>query len=773
MTARKAILSSVGIHRYAAQLSAVLATASIAWPLVVFVFLYGVGAPLKHLMWVLGIISLLLLLRRPSDWLSAPGMGRWLAVSACLLVPMLLSLLGAEQIDRSVSGVLRIGFYVLGGFWLMRWVPRPEQEAPTLLAVLAVIMMFVLDGYLQLLTGINISGQTTLPIPGGYKITGSMGVNYGESLAILSPLVFVALRRHVADLPILWLCVPLLTGAVVISASRNSLLLLALAGFLYLVIAGQTLTTRQRLLLLVGGGTLMASGIALPLFWLPHLLERILALPELLSYDPTTFSKALSWRPELWQAAGQVFLENPVNGVGLRGSGDAMLPFLQQSPLYATLPIQEDWYPHLMVLEVATDLGLLGLLGYAVFLWCLIDLSVRSSGLAKGFALMALLAFFPLSASLSVFSYRISLLGWPALAFAVGLHARTLREPAALASVRRILIIRLSALGDVVFATPLIQALRRRYPSAQISWVVEPAAKPLLQHNSQLDDVLVWDKQAWRDLWQRRNYLQLVKEILRLRRRWHRRQFDLALDVQGLYKSAALAMLSGARHRVGFTGKENTAPLLTWPITKPANDTRICSEYWDLAAKIGLPVDDFRMSVGLSPRLQAFAAGEAEQSPYVVIAPFTTRAQKHWQDSHWFELAELIDRQYGWRILMLGGPDDVPTAARLAENSVIENRVGDYTLDESAALVSRAALLVGVDTGLTHMGIAFAVPTVALFGSTCPYRETGSEQSRVLYHDLPCAPCRRRPTCEGRFECMTEITPAEVMGAIAAIPGLN
>ena len=201
--ARKATLSSIGISQYAGRLAATLVSASIAWPLVVFVLLYGVGAPLKYLMWLLGGISLLVLLRRPSDWLSAPGMRHWLAVSCCLLLPMLVSLVGADQLDRAASGLVRIGFYVLAAYWLMRWTPQAEQEPFTALALLAVVMMFVLDGYLQLLTGVSVSGQQPISIPEGYKITGPMGMNYGESLAILSPLVFEALRRHAGRLPVL------------------------------------------------------------------------------------------------------------------------------------------------------------------------------------------------------------------------------------------------------------------------------------------------------------------------------------------------------------------------------------------------------------------------------------------------------------------------------------------------------------------------------------------------------------------------------------------
>ena len=763
----------MGINRHVDRLSAALESASVAWPLVGFVFLYGVGAPLKHLMWLLGVLSLATLLRQPARWFQAPGMGYWLLLASCLFLPMLVSLFDAAQLDRGVSGVVRIGFYLLAGFWLLRWVPRPPQESRTLLALLAVLMLFVADGYFQLLTGTSVSGQTPLPIPEGYKITGSMGVDYGESLAILSPLLFEALRRHVMRLPLLWLCVPLLAGAVMISASRNSMVLLGLSSLCYLLIAAKALNVWQQLGLFLGGGLLLFSGVALPLLWLPHLAERLAALSELLHTDPATLSRALSWRPELWQAAWQTFLEHPLNGVGLRGSGEAMLPFLKQSPLFDTLPLQVDWYPHLMVLEVATDLGLAGLLGYGLFLWLVTRLLLRASGLARAFALMTLLAFFPLSASLSIFSYRISLLGWPALAFAVGLYAKSLMDADVLGNARRILIVRLSALGDVVFASSLISALRARYPEARISWLVEPGAAPLLRHNPELDEILIWDKATWREHWRQRRFFKLCAEVLHWRRLLKRRQFDVVFDVQGLFKSALLATLSGARHRVGFTGKENTAPLLTWPLSKRADTTFIGSEYRGFAKDVGLPTDDFRMSVALSDELKLLAQQEAEKGGYAVLVPFTTRPQKHWLDSHWFELAELIDRQYGLRVLMLGGPGDVEHADRLVENSVIENRAGAYSLDESAAVISRASLLVGVDTGLTHIGVAFGVPLVALFGSTRPYRKTGNENAMVIHHDLPCAPCRRHPTCGGRYECLTEITPPEVMSAITGLPGLN
>ena len=90
---------------------------------------------------------------------------------------------------------------------------------------------------------------------------------------------------------------------------------------------------------------------------------------------------------------------------------------------------------------------------------------------------------------------------------------------------------------------------------------------------------------------------------------------------------------------------------------------------------------------------------------------------------------------------------------------------GQLKLDESVALVARGQLLIGVDTGLTHMGTALRVPTVALFGSTCPYADATAERTQILYDQLPCSPCRRHPTCDGRFDCMRQLTVARVLQA--------
>jgi heptosyltransferase-1 len=191
---------------------------------------------------------------------------------------------------------------------------------------------------------------------------------------------------------------------------------------------------------------------------------------------------------------------------------------------------------------------------------------------------------------------------------------------------------------------------------------------------------------------------------------------------------------------------------------------RISSEYLALADTLGWDTLSFETVLGLSASDDARAIDVAPEEPYVVIAPFTTRPQKHWTRAHWRALiGRLADT--GHQVACLGGPGDREEAVTLLDGLPVMNWVGTYPLGVSAGLVKHALALIGVDTGLTHMGIAAGIPTVALFGSTCPYLETGHDNVRVIYHGLECSPCRRSPTCSGRFDCMVGITVDEALSA--------
>lgn len=348
----------------------------------------------------------------------------------------------------------------------------------------------------------------------------------------------------------------------------------------------------------------------------------------------------------------------------------------------------------------------------------------------------------------------------------------TLPEP------RRILIVRLSALGDIVMASGLLPALQARFPQAEISWVCEPMCVPLLKHNPRLKNIIVWPRGEWQALWKAKRYGDLWRAVRVFRAQLRAEQFDLVLDAQGLLKSGLVAWLTGAPRRVSIIAREGSHRLVHEVATPtPGADPVMGSEYRFLAHYLGAPQGSFvhDLAVGqaqrerahqvLAEHLYAIGQGLPGDRPLVVLAPFTTRPQKHWVEAAWTDLGQQLLAR-GLQPVVLGGPTDREAAERICSNQpALLNLAGALKLDESVALIAQSQLLIGVDTGLTHMGSALRTPTVALFGSTRPYRQGPTPLTHILYDGLPCSPCKRRPTCNGAFTCMTGITPARVLQA--------
>ncbi|MCV2354047.1 glycosyltransferase family 9 protein [Paucibacter sp. B2R-40] len=350
-------------------------------------------------------------------------------------------------------------------------------------------------------------------------------------------------------------------------------------------------------------------------------------------------------------------------------------------------------------------------------------------------------------------------------------------------AVDRILIVRLSALGDVVLSSGLIPALLSRWPEARISWLVEPAAAPLLEHNPRLHELIVLPTARWKTLWREGQKLQALREVLRFRASLRAAQFDLVIDPQGLLKSGLMAWFTGAPRRVNLKPRESSQYLMHESVRPAAGSgldatlPLVAHEYRDLAVYLGADPTSYRMDLAVGVRAQERARSllsQAKLGPkYAVLAAFTTRPQKHWIEGNWAGLAEALLAQ-GLTPLLLGGPGDLPAALRIAASSpAIINLVGQFKLDETVAAIRGASLLIGVDTGLTHMAIALDIPTVALFGSTTPYLRGPNARTQVLYERLACSPCNRKPTCHGRYDCMRQLDVARVSKACAEVQQAN
>ncbi len=337
---------------------------------------------------------------------------------------------------------------------------------------------------------------------------------------------------------------------------------------------------------------------------------------------------------------------------------------------------------------------------------------------------------------------------------------------------RSILLVRLSARGDIVFASPLIRAFRRTYPHARITWMAESHTKDLIAHHPELDALMVVERHEWKKLWRERRLRTLFRALKKLLMELRSREFDVAIDLQGLLRSGIMTYLSGAPVRLGLGSREGSRYLMTHVFARDRGDRRqVSSEYRYLAEELGLEVGDFAMEVPLAAEDRRWADAQMRERElhggFSVAIPFTTRPQKHWFEDRWAALLDRVTEELGLPAVVLGGPGDQEAARRILGMARLEpvNLVGKTTLTRAGALIQRASLVMGVDTGLSHMGIAFHRPTVTIFGSSIPYTEPPTDRAKVVVHRLDCSPCKSNPTCDGDFTCLKLVTVEEVMEA--------
>jgi len=330
---------------------------------------------------------------------------------------------------------------------------------------------------------------------------------------------------------------------------------------------------------------------------------------------------------------------------------------------------------------------------------------------------------------------------------------------------RAVLLIRPGAMGDIVMASGLPGAMRAAWPRARIHWLVDPRYAELLRHHPHLSGLIPLSVSA-RSL--RPGGLARGLQLLR------HGGYDLVVDAQGLLKSILLARITGAPLRLGLASREGGNGFMTTTVPRAAGGGLFGADYSRLALALGLDARAARPRIVLSAQAHAQARDwlhdQAVDGPHMLLCPYTTRPQKSWPQAHWHGLLTRIRQRLGLSVVVVGGPGDRRGAQQLVRgHGFAHAAAGEMPLAVSAALAASAALVIGVDTGMTHLGVAFRRPTVALFGSTRPYTfidpDDDQDRLRVLYRDLPCAPCRRHPTCAGAYTCLVGLPPERVMAA--------
>lgn len=325
---------------------------------------------------------------------------------------------------------------------------------------------------------------------------------------------------------------------------------------------------------------------------------------------------------------------------------------------------------------------------------------------------------------------------------------------------RKILVVNMNYMGDALLTTPALSALRQTFPDAQIDTIAGAGAPTeVLRGNPDLDRVI--SREA-------NESMARIGELYRLLRR---ERYSEVIILPPLPAYAIAATLARTSSRVGQANRGMNLLLTKKMTTRAVHMADAMLETMPVAPEARL---HRRLSVALSERDRADAAGmllEARlnnKHPLVAVNLGATRPQKRWLAEHFASFVDLLDDASC--VLIGAGEDDKALASPVLEMSKSAstiNLVGRTNIKQLAALLERCDVLLTSDSGSMHLATAVGTPCVALFGSTDP-AVTGpyDQRSRVLYKNLACAPCFNHPTCNGRFDCMREITPLEAALAV-------
>ncbi len=298
--------------------------------------------------------------------------------------------------------------------------------------------------------------------------------------------------------------------------------------------------------------------------------------------------------------------------------------------------------------------------------------------------------------------------------------------PAIRTTSERFLLVRLGSLGDIVHTLPVLATLRAAFPRARIDWLVEACWQELIELNPDLSNLIPIDTFAWRRSLYRRGTWRAAFNFVRNLRQVG---YDTVLDLQGLYKSALLARLSGARARLGFHErflKEPGASLFYTRRVAPPAGRHVVEAYLALAQAAGATTPARRFPLPTSSDDEAWVEQQLRQHhlrDFFVLNPGGGWGAKRWPLERYALLHNTLARERGWRCFLNLGPGEAQLADEFRARARVARPVHfPLSLRQLVALLRRAKLLVSGDTGPLHLATALGVPAVGLFGPTDPVR---------------------------------------------------
>jgi heptosyltransferase-1 len=360
----------------------------------------------------------------------------------------------------------------------------------------------------------------------------------------------------------------------------------------------------------------------------------------------------------------------------------------------------------------------------------------------------------------------------------------------------RILLIKPSAVGDVVHALPVLAKLRQRYPAARIDWMLTPHIAELIGHHPALSNVVLFARHAYGRPWD--NWSKSTGGFAQLITDLRSAQYDLVVDLHGQFRSAFFTLVTGAATRIGFdrprksvrlagrplpaqafvhgwTGaREGSWMAYTHRIAIPTLDSHAAERYLWLGELLDFPQGEPDFTVPIPPAAEQsvqeiLRTACLADKPLVVLTPGTLWETKHWPAAYFGKVAKhFIDE--GWAVVLGGSGKDRARCEEVAAACPgVLDLSGKTKLSEMAALIKRARMCVTNDSGPMHLAAAMGTPLVCIFGPTDPlWVGPWGQPKAVVRLGLPCSPCylRRIRDCPFDHRCMKDVTPEQVIARV-------
>jgi lipopolysaccharide heptosyltransferase II len=335
--------------------------------------------------------------------------------------------------------------------------------------------------------------------------------------------------------------------------------------------------------------------------------------------------------------------------------------------------------------------------------------------------------------------------------------------------IRRVLVVKIWAIGEVIMATPAFRALRELLPEARITMITGRAAYSIVELSPRFDAVRAVDEATFLKTRPAR-LLSLVKNL-------RRERYDVLVSLHHAWQFGFFAASLGAHHRVGF---DRTGEGFAYTVrVAPGQRRHQVEEYFDLARAVGAdgepgPLEIFTDEADESGADEIMARLRENDKPVALVAPGgginpkTRMAEKRWPAGRYAELIELLSPDFA--VALVGGPGDEASGEAVARKlkTPLTNLISRTTLRELYALLKRADLFLGNDSAPMHVAAAAGTPTVAVFGPTDPaLNGPWSDRAKVVANNVDCAPCYRDgyfPECNRR-ECLEGISAEKVYAA--------